>query len=122
MINIIIAVGGCGYVYVSWFVFHNVPDDAMCGIGHVNVTLSSVDVSRTVMPVTITHNFTGLPGDTQYTVTVTGASINERNIIDVIHTYVKTMIIEGSYMHMCACKVYLMQKHLQRKKGCGQVK
>ena len=93
---------------MSWIVINNVPDDAMCGIGRVNVTLFSVDVSITVMPVTITHNFTGLPDDTQYYVTVIGASINERNIIDVAYTSVKTMIIEDSYMHMCACKVYIL--------------
>ena len=74
----------------------------MCNIGRVTVTLSSVDVSITVMTMMITHNFTGLPDDTLFNVTVIGTSANERNIIDVSFTSVKTMIIES--MHVATCK------------------
>ena len=59
MINTITAIGGCRYVSVSWTVINNVPDDDMCGIGHFNVTLSSVGVSMTVITTVFSYNFTG---------------------------------------------------------------
>ena len=101
----ITAAGGCGYVSASWSVINNVPDDVMCGIGRFNVTLSSVDLSMTVITTMISYNFTGLPYDTIFNVTVIGTSINEKNIIDVAFISVRTMesmyvLCKGSYVHI----------------------
>ena len=98
VINITTSTGGCGYVYVSWTVIGNVPDDEMCGIGRITVTLSSVDVSMTVMNAVNSYNFTSLPGDTLFNVTVIGTTTNERNVISLAFTSVKTMIIESMYI------------------------
>ena len=100
MISITTEVGGCGYVYVSWSVINNVPDDEMCGIGRVTIMLSSAYISMTEFPVLNSYNFTRLPDNTLFNVTVIGTSINERNIISPAFTSVKTMIIESMYVHM----------------------
>ena len=91
VINIITATGGCGYVIVSWAVINNVPNDAMCGIAHLIVTLSSVDVSITEIVTVNYYNFTRLPDDTLFNVTVIGTSINEKDVISRTFTSVKTM-------------------------------
>ena len=103
MINTVTATGGCGYVSVSWTVINNVPDDDMCGIGHFNVTLSSVDVSMTVNTLVISYNFTELPDDTLFNVAVIGISINEKNVIYSAFTSMKTLIIES--MHLCLLSI-----------------
>ena len=95
MISIITSTGGCGYVYVSWTVIGNVPDDKMCGIGRVTVTLSSVDVSMTKIPVMNSYNFTRLPDATLFNVTVIGISTIDNNVISLDSTSVKTMIVES---------------------------
>ena len=100
MINIITTARGCGYVYVSWIIIGNVPDDEMCGIGQVTITLSSVDVSITEVAVMNSYNFTTLPDDTSFNVTVIGTSTIENNVISLAFTSVKTMIIESMYLHM----------------------
>ena len=101
MINIIKTTGGCGYVRVLWIVINNVPDDVMCGIARFSVTLSSVDVSMTVTPLMNSYNFTRLPDDTLFNVTVIGTSATENNVISLAFTSVKTMIIESK----CAFKL-----------------
>ena len=70
----------------------------MCGIGHFNVTLSSVGVSMTLSTTMIFYNFIGLPDDTVFNVTVVGININEKNVIYSIFTSVKTLIIESMYL------------------------
>ena len=89
--------GGCGYVYVSWTVTNNVPDDDMCGISQFIVKLSSVNVFMTMKLVMNSHNFTRLPYDTPFNVTVIGTS-NENSVIHSVTTSVRTMIIESMYV------------------------
>ena len=98
MINIATSTGGCGYVYLSWIVINNVPDDDMCGISRFNVSISSVDVSMTVMTTMIFYNFTRLPDDTLFNVTVIGTSINGRNVASLAITSMKTM--ESMYVQI----------------------
>ena len=100
MINITTTTGGCGYVFVSWSVINNVPDDDMCAISRVIITFSPVDVSITVMTGMISYNFTGLPDDALFNVTVIGATINEGNV-NSASISVKTMTIKS----MCVYKV-----------------
>ena len=108
MISIIAMTRGCGYVSVSWAVINNVPDDAMCGIAHFRVTLSSVDVSKTVMTIMNSYNFIRLPDNTLFNVTVIGTSINERNVISLAFTSVRTMIIESMCTYKVASYVYIL--------------
>ena len=103
MINMKATTGGCGYVSASWAVINNVPYDAMCSIARFNVTLSSVDVSMTMITTVLSYNFTGLPYDTLFNVIVIGISINGKNVVSLAVTSVKTMIIES----MCAY-VYIL--------------
>ena len=109
MINTVTATGGCGYVSVSWTVINNVPDDDMCKIGHFNVTLSSVGVSMTVRIVVFSYNFTGLPDDTLFNVTVIGTSINEKNVIKSAFISVTTSSIESmcNVATKCTYTVYI---------------
>ena len=66
----ITATGGCGYVSVSWMVTGNID---VCRPVQYNVTLSSSMIKMdSVVTSMNTHRFTGLPDDTQFTVTVTG--------------------------------------------------
>ena len=99
MISMTTERGGCGYVYVSWTVPNNVPDDDMCGISHFNVTLSSVNVFMTMKPMTNSHNFTRLPYDTPFNVTVIGTN-NEDSVIHSVSTSVRTTIIESTYVRV----------------------
>ena len=100
MISIITTIGGCGYVYVSWTVIGNIPDDKMCGIGRVTITLSSVNVSMTEVALMNCYNFTGLPDDTLFNVTVIGTNTIDNNVISLAFTSVKTMIIESTYVYI----------------------
>ena len=73
VVEIITATAGCGYVSVSWTATGN---NNECSPIQYNVTLSSSTVDMTV-PITSmnTHNFTELPDDTQFTVTVIGINM-----------------------------------------------
>ena len=73
VVEIITATAGCGYVSVSWTATGN---NNECRPVLYNVTLSSSTVDMTV-PITSmnTHNFTKLPDDTQFTVTVIGINM-----------------------------------------------
>ena len=88
--------GGCGYISVSWSVINNVPDDAMGGISRFNVTLSSEGVSMIVIALMNSHSFTELPDDTLFNVTVIDISIDEKNVISLAFTSVRT--IESMYV------------------------
>ena len=63
----------------------------MCGIAHLIVTLSSVDVSITEIVTMNYYNFTRLPDDTLFNITVIGSSINEKDVTSHTFTSVKTM-------------------------------
>ena len=99
IVEITTATGGCGYIYVSWIVIGNISDDAMCSIGHLNIILSSVEVSIAVSTSMISYNFTGLPDNTLFNVTIIATSINEKNIVDLAFTSVRT--IESMHVQMC---------------------
>ena len=111
MINTITATGGCGYVSVSWTIINNVPDDDMCGIGHFNVTLSSVGVSMTVITTVFSYNFTGLPDGTLFNVTVIGISINEKNVINSAFTRSVTTSIIESMCDVATKSMYTVYVH-----------
>ena len=99
----ITATGGCGYVNVSWMVTGNIE---VCRPVQYNVTLSSLitNVDSVVTSMT-TYRFTGLPDDTQFTVTVTGiyamglASDSDSTSVKTKEncTYVRTVILYYSY-------------------------
>ena len=87
---------GCGYVFVKWSATGNI-DDEMCGISHFDVMSSYGDKSNTTRTSLVMYNFTGLPDDTLFNVTVVG--INFRNdFIDLDSTSVRTMVIESKYV------------------------
>ena len=95
-INIITIMGGFRYVYVKWFVTGNVHHDGACSIAHFKVTLTSMDNSTTVVVTSdISHNFTGLPDDTLFNVTVVGINVNDDNLPDLAFASVRTNVTEG---------------------------
>ena len=103
MIEITAATGGCGYVYVSWSVTDSDLDDA-CGIARFNVTLSSVDITMSVISVMLSHNFTGLPDNALFNVTVTGISLTGTTIVSLNSVFLRTKLIESMfilYKHIC---------------------
>ena len=80
-IDITTIMGGFGYVYIKWFVTGNVHDDPICSITRFIVTLSSVDTPITVVDTSsISHNFTGLPNNTLFNVTIVGINLKDNNI------------------------------------------
>ena len=86
----ITAVGGCGYVNVSWT---TAGSSDMCRPVQYNVTLSSsmMNVAAVVTSMN-THRFTGLSDDTQFTVIAIG--INVMGLAsDPVSTSVKTMMV-----------------------------
>ena len=69
----ITATGGCGYVSVSWTATGN---SDVCSPVRYNVTLSSSAMDMTVSITSMnTYNFTALPNNTQFTVTVIGINV-----------------------------------------------
>ena len=98
-INIATAMGGFGYVYVKWFVTDNVHHDAACSIADFKVTLSSINNSITVVVNSvISHNFTGLPDNTLFNVTVVGINVNGDNFTNLAFASVRTNVTEGMYV------------------------
>ena len=86
----ITAVGGCGYVSVSWTATGN---SDVCRPVQYNVTLSSSMMNMaTVVTSMNTYRFNELPNNTQFNVTVTG--INVMGLAsDPVSTSVKTMMV-----------------------------
>ena len=73
VVEITAVAGGCGYVSVSWTTAGN---SDVCSPVQYNVTLSSSTMNMTVSITSMnTHNFTELPDDTQFTVTVIGINV-----------------------------------------------
>ena len=73
VIEITTATTGCGYVSVSWTATGNNDE---CSPVQYNVTLSSSTMNMIVSTTSMsTHNFTKLPKDTQFTVTVIGINM-----------------------------------------------
>ena len=85
MVEITTATVGCGYVSVSWVATGN---SDVCRPVQYNVTLSSSTMNITVSNTSMnTHNFTELPDDTQFTVTVIGI-----NVMGVVSDPVSTSV------------------------------
>ena len=101
MVKITAATGGCGYVSVSW----TTPNSSeVCRSTQYNVTLSSATMKIIISSVTLnSHNFTGLPDDTLFKVTVTG--INDMGFASNIYisTSVRTMICISMYLYTYVC-------------------
>ena len=74
VVDITTATGGCGYVSVSWTAIGN---NDVCTPVQYNVTLSSSSTTDMIVLITSinTYNFTELPDDTQFTVTVIGINV-----------------------------------------------
>ena len=94
VVEITTATGGCGYVYVSWTVIGN---NDVCDIASFTVQLVSVPMSITEQISTDmnSYNFTGLPDDTLFDITIIGSSplVNT----DPVSTSVRTMIFKSTY-------------------------
>ena len=90
----ITAIGGCGYVNVSWTATGN---SDVCRPVQYNVTLSSslINMDAVVTSMNFYH-FNGLPDDARFTVIVIG--INVMGLAsDPVFTSVKTMVCESMY-------------------------
>ena len=98
LIKITTATGGCGYVFVSWTVTDSDHDD-VCTIGRFNVTLSSVGITMSVISLMLSHNFTGLPDDTLFNVTVSGVSLTGTTVVNLNSTSLRTMIIDSMFIY-----------------------
>ena len=99
MVKITATAGGCGYVNVSW----TTPNSSeVCRSTQYNVTLSSATVKIIISSVSLnSHNFTGLPDDTLFNVTVTG--INTMGFVsNPDSTTVRTMICLSTYTLICS--------------------
>ena len=111
VVQIKTATGGCGYASMSWSVIGNVDDDDMCGIGSFNITLTSMDMSMTVITRSLSYNFTGLPDDTVFNVTVIGISVIGNSFISFDFASLKTLVIESmfvcTYMHIACMCMYM---------------
>ena len=108
VVQITTAAGGCGYASVSWSVINNVVDDDMCGIGSVNITLTSMDISMTMITRGLSsYDFTGLPDNTVFNVTVIGISVIGRSFISFAFASLKTMIIKSMFVYTYCMYVYV---------------
>ena len=86
VVEITALVGGCGYVSISWTATGN---NDVCSPIQYNVTLSSSTMNMTVSITSMnTHNFTKLPDDTQFTITVIGINVM-RVVSDPVSTSVE---------------------------------
>ena len=73
MVQITATTGGCDYVSVSWT---TAGSSDVCTPVQYNVTLSSSMINMAAVVTSMkTHHFTGLPDDTQFTVTVVGFNV-----------------------------------------------
>ena len=97
VIEITTATGGCGYVSVSWIVTDNDHDDG-CSIGRFILTLSSVDITMSMISHMLFYNFTGLPVDTLFNFTVFGISLIGDSAICLASTSLRTLAIESMYV------------------------
>ena len=94
MAKITTAIIGCEYIYVSWIA----PSSSdVCNITQYNVTLSSAVVNVIISISGMnSHNFTGLPNNTLFNITVTG--INTMGFAsNSDSTSVRTMICLSTY-------------------------
>ena len=94
VIEITTATGGYGYVYVSWIV---IGKNDICEIVAFHVLLLSIPVGLPVRKQISTemnsYNFTGLPDDALFAITIIGSSVAVNT--DPASTSVRTMILNG---------------------------
>ena len=103
MIKITTVTGGYGYVSVSWTVIDN---KDICEIVDFNVLLVSVPTGITEQISTdmYSYNFTGLPDDTLFRVTIIGRSplVNTDPASTSVRTmFLKSMYIPSYYSYIC---------------------
>ena len=108
-VEITTATGGCGYVYVSWTVLGN---NDICEITTFHLTLVSLVMGKPMGPTTqkstdmYSYNFTGLPDDTQFDISVIGSSAVVNT--DLVSVHVRTMDSESmNVLHELICVLYL---------------
>ena len=96
VVEITNAIGGCGYVYVSWMVLGN---NDICEITTFHLTLVPIVMGLPVGATTqkstdmYSYNFTGLPDDTEFQITVIGSSLLVNT--DPASATVRTMILNS---------------------------
>ena len=82
----------------------------VCRITQYNLTLLSATAKIIISSVTLnSHNFTGLPDDTLFNVTVTG--INTMGFVSNINpdsTSVRTMICISMHLYMCLATLHVL--------------
>ena len=103
----IAATGGYRHVYVSWRVSGNVNDDA-CQISGILVALSLMNTSMTVNSKPVgSHNFTGLPDDTAYNITVAGLNMMSKSI-SFNFTSARTMAVDSKFTYCAYINFYFL--------------
>ena len=109
VVKITAAMGGCGYVYVSWTITGS---SDLCRITQYNVTLSSATVNMIVSISGMnSHNFTDLPDDTVFNVTVTGIMVMGF-VSNPDSTTVRTMICLSTYIYIHTHEAKLIHIHV----------
>ena len=98
VVEITTAMGGCGYVSVSWTATGN---SDVCRPIQYNVTLSSSMINMDAMVTSMNfHRFNELPNNTQFTVTVIGI-----NVMGLASDPVSvSVVIVGNCESMCIAK------------------
>ena len=95
VVGITTAIGGCGYVNISWSTTGNNDE---CSVFSYNLILSYVTMDDNVTESMITtmnsSTFTGLPDDTEFNITVSGIGIMQ-DILTLDCTSVSTVAFES---------------------------
>ena len=74
LVEVTAVTGGCGYVSARWAAIGIISE--LCKTVQYNVTLSAImNVSMPILTTANFHNFTGLPDDTLYDVTLFGHTV-----------------------------------------------
>ena len=117
MVEITNVTGGCGYVYVLWIVLGN---NDMCEITNFHLTLVSLVMGLPEGTTTQkstnmnSYNFTGLPDDTEFRITIIGSSLLLNT--DPASTSVRTksmysMYTYVQYVHICTVTMHACFTH-----------
>ena len=95
------AVGGCGYVFVSW----TDNSSEICNNSYYDLELLNRvhnPKSQGVLTGDTNYNFTEQPHDTLFNITLnTVAPSSSTPTSNVDYTSVRTLALEGMYVHMC---------------------
>ena len=98
------AVGGCGYVFVSW----TDKSSEICNNNYYDLELLNrvhYPKSQGVFTEGTKSNFTEQPHDTLCNITLNTVALPSTSIptSNVDSTSVRTLALEGMYVHMCIC-------------------